>query len=303
MSKRRDFLKWTGAGIVAGSTGILGNAAATSPKTRDFEEFKEDMQKAKQIGREEGLAAKKRFLRNNDYRYTINRRTVDLDLGGSSGDSRDRPIVQPDKIENPDDGGIELDFSGYHDTWNDQYSIDLDIYYNFEASWNPRSKVQKISYGETPIDGAGIFYKPEEDYWHLANGNSDEDIDADNYAEYDSNATSLSSGKVGFRFDDYQAYHDWQDEEVEGYRGTHEGTVSAGDGMVYLEPHGAHDPKDRVVYARYTHAHDTINISPSLSLGYPPSATITAGFGTSVNQTRINDEENGDWLRIYQDDM
>lgn len=51
---------------------------------------------------------------------------------------------------------------------------------------------------------------------------------------------------------------------------------------------------------RYTHAHGSA-LNPTLSLGIPPSVTISAHGG--VDQTEIAEKPDGDILVLHQEDV
>ncbi|SEV97711.1 hypothetical protein [Natrinema salifodinae] len=312
--QRRKLLKTTGIGLV--TTGTFVGQSLGSTQRDDPKSIKEDMIEATKTQRDEGEKAADDVLEDNGYRTSRkNYKVKNIKLGqGTNGEDLD--IEEEDQedgigiesIEDPDDGGIGLIMRGTTRDSSDIYTFQLQYDYHFEfyrhADPNGGCTIEDISYGVDPKDGVGLFYKNPESYWKLATDNVQDDIITIGNTEFSSDASSYTDGKIGFRADDKELYKSWLS-SFSDYPCVDEGRYInqkfGGTSAVMLKPLGDYSETQRAVYMRYTHAHDSFAISPSLSLGIPPSVSIE-GYN-SVDQTEIAEKPDGDVLVIRQEDI
>jgi len=329
--RRRQFIKSAAAGGIAMSASGIPSFQASANNTGDVKEFVEDMKKAEEKRAEEGVEAKNEFLDDKGYDYNLKQAKVSLtdDRISSRKDDDDKIEVQivdesnkiaPNDIKDPKDGGILFDVSGVKDKFGDNYYFSMGVTHHFEAKYRnqfnddegPCGWVKYGDYGEPPFDGAGMFFKHQENYWELARDNPEEDtITGGSYVDYKSSESDPIEGTMGFAYRDAESYDDWLDElreegdspcyRDEGVRGTWRDAGTVG---VVVQPKGDHSPEDRSIFSRYTHTYYDYSLSPnpSLSIGLPPSVSVTAARA-SVNNVEINTDEDGYLLKMTQDEF
>ncbi|WP_139171253.1 hypothetical protein [Natronorubrum texcoconense] len=306
---RRQLLKSTSVGI-ASVAGITGNANA-STSNKDIMRIRDDIKEYMEIQEKDGEGIAKQFLKEKGYTSHSKEVKVDeLNLGSGVDSDKDTKI-NPESIEDPSSGGIEFNFTGIKDYNSDMHTFTLTVNYNFEfimhnLDWGSCGP-DRVSYGASPRDGAGLFYKSPDNHWKLATNNYNNDIITTTRTEFDENESSASEGTAGFRFDDEETYTNWENSIRDDFDCWDDDTTTytanryGGSISVILEPQGSFPESERAVYARYTHAYQLVGFSPSLSIGIPPSVSISATG--SVSQEQMNSDENGNVLVLYQDEI
>ena len=237
--------------------------------------------------------------------------TYDIPFGGviksydvSLGDTETTDGVSTQDIQNPDTGGIEIDFSGFKVS-DDLYNVSMGVYYNLDAygvSGGLGCGQRWESGGEKPIDGAAILWYSDtksEQYYNRDGPGNDGFFGSGHCAfeewHRDKGAT--------YRFDDREASVDWLDKPWWKMCKTKEGRTWAGDVYADMRPVGNYSPSEREVYGQYTHTYNKTTFSGGFSVGLPPSLNVTVQPESEQTSERLYDDEDGYELKLTQSDM
>lgn len=319
-SKRREFLKALSAGTALATSG--GVVTATE-QTDDREQFEQHMGRALQITDPEKRSS---YLERHDISYAYDEGFLETPLGSTNesseevverkdGDEKKRRkaddrTVSAQKLEDPEDSGVKLTIHGANYSREDYYGIFLTIeyYLAFECEYMFGSgNWDDVSFGEGPNDAAALMWGTnQKKYWEIHDSYDIDDsvYDYSEYIEWEDGSYD-PSGAIGFTVDDEQRSEDWAQDRF-GWSGEpslndcsifslgdrKDDTVVVGVAGVYLEPTGNHSPSDRIVQAMYTHAWEKDVSNVGLSVGVPPSASLTITPSSEVDQTQTQTGEN-----------
>ncbi|ADD05580.1 uncharacterized protein Nmag_2010 [Natrialba magadii ATCC 43099] len=311
MANRRTLLKTIGATTALGAGGFTGNVIATSSKKVDM--IRKEMKESGKIRMEEGAEAQKKYLANHGYNAVSSSTTINRKLGQESDEKGKEGENNTNSIEDPSTGGIVFSITGIEEPDEHIYTVEFHITYNFEFTMHPSTDYSQCgpdhhSYGTSPKDGAGLFYKAENPHWSLATGNVNDDILTGGEVAFTESESSDAEGAMAFRFNDEQAYDDWSQPKIDSYdcqernlSETFSGPKVGGYAGLMLEPSGDYNEEDREVFARYAHAYNSYAVNESVSVGVPPSVSIT-GTGT-IEQDEIFTDSEGDVIKVAQSEM
>lgn len=210
-------------------------------------------------------------------------------------------------IRNPDQGGVEINFTGTK-IENEVYNVTMSVYYaGLEAycDWPdfgaPRQRW--ASGGEKPIDGGAIVWYNDarsEQYFERARTGS---------AGFDTTGSNCGFDEwkrdkaATYRFDDKAVSKDWLNKSWNEPCKNKEGSAFAGSAYAEIRPRGDWDPSEREVYGQYSHTYNKSAWQSSFSVGYPPSIGVTVQPKSKTEQERIYDNERGYELVLTQSRM
>jgi hypothetical protein len=308
--QRRQLLKQVGIGTVS----LTSAAGVVSAGDRDLTEFKRVVRKAYKLENQEGEAAKNDFLERNDVQITSEEVSKEIPLEYQpQNEEGETGQVNPDKIQDPNSGGITVRIEGACADWVSKNTVaaTLTVNYDLKAKCNytsqptPGAWYSFPSGGATPKDAAGIKWNDRQNkYFELADGGGESAMLKVGDVSWERDLHSPTVGKTAFRFDDLKVTNDWKDTlpncgptDYDQHYETESSTVRAGQCGVFLNPWGDWDPDQRVVRGTYTHAWGTLSITPSIGWGDGPVVSI--GPEWQVNEAKVVTDENGDDIEVY----
>jgi hypothetical protein len=210
-------------------------------------------------------------------------------------------------IRNPDQGGVEINFTGTKID-NEVYNITMSVYYAGLEAYCRRNSMgtpQQAwkSGGEKPIDGGAIAWyndaRSEQYFERARRGRAGFDTNGNN-CEFDEWKRDKAAT---YRFDDKAVSKDWLNKSWYNPCKDKEGSAFAGSAYAEIRPRGDWDPSEREVYGQYTHTYNKSVIAPSFSVGFPPSVGVTVQPKDKTKQERIYDNERGYELKLKQSNM
>ncbi|WP_254863642.1 hypothetical protein [Halovivax gelatinilyticus] len=292
---RRNVLK-LGAAAVGASGLIVGSATASY---RDAQRFNAHVEQALEIELREDTNAMVDFMRDKGYAAASKNSTLGFNEGGE-------PSIE--KVGDVEGSGIDGSMAGFYNTSLGHYSMSFGVDYFFSVLYDASCYMGvSNSYGTDPNDGAMLHWNTDQDvYWDPVDDSSVSSfVYTSGEAEFD-DGTYKPSGAIGFELDDATVHRNWIDDVVDNCNGggTFEEYVTIGRCGVQLIPAGSHDPSDREVRARLTHAWESSTSNTSVSVSYPGSIGVSISPSSEVEQQETQTESDGDtFLSISQDEV
>lgn len=225
----------------------------------------------------------------------------DVSLGEESDE------VGTQDIRNPDQGGVEINFTGTK-IGSDVYNVTMSVYYAGLDAYCEHNSMGTPSQawgsgGEKPIDGGAIVWYSDarsEQYFERARPGS---------AGFNTNGNNCAFDEwkrdkaATYRFDDKAVSKDWLNKSWYNPCKDKEGSAFAGSAYAEIRPRGDWDPSERAVYGQYTHTYNKNTWQSSFSVGFPPSIGVTVQPKSKTEQERIYDNERGYELALTQSQM